>query len=125
MTVNDIILKIRAEKDSAQISEAQLLKYLSRIEKTVYTEIVSVRQGREDIKSAPIYDSETDFETELLADDEYAELYFFYLCSKIDLNNCDIDLYNNDMIMFNTIFQEYKNSYFAEHRQKAQYELKV
>lgn len=58
------------------------------------------------------YDNNTPMDTELLVRDPYTDVYLWYLFSRINLRNKELDEYNNSMTMFNNAmltFQDYWN----------------
>lgn len=64
------------------------------------------------------YTTETDPETELLAAFPYDEMYTWWLASKIDWQNLEIDKYNNDRALFNNAYDTYSDWYTRTHMPK-------
>lgn len=64
------------------------------------------------------YSTETDPGTELLAPFPYDEVYLYWLASKVDFQNLEMDKYNNDRIMFNTAWNELSDWYTRTHMPK-------
>lgn len=62
------------------------------------------------------YDHDTDPSTELVAEFPYDDIYTFYLCSKIDLQNLEIDKYNNDKELFNNAYTLFSDYWTRTHR---------
>ncbi len=44
---------------------------------------------------------------ELLADASYTDIYLFYLCAMIDFFSRDYGEYNNSMLLFNSLFEQF------------------
>lgn len=53
---------------------------------------------------APEYNEQTDPGTALIVPDPYAMLYVYWLMTKIDLQNLEMDKYNNDRALFETAY---------------------
>ena len=51
------------------------------------------------------YNIETDPSTELLAPFPYDEIYLYWLASKVDFQNLEMDKYNNDRVLFNNAWE--------------------
>ncbi len=63
------------------------------------------------------YDGETEIgTTELLIPFPYDELYLRYLLMRIDLENGELDRYNNEAAQFNRLWQSYAGQYCRTHR---------
>ena len=52
-------------------------------------------------------DDYEDTQRELLAPQPYSEMYVYYLLAKISYHDDEIDSYNNNMLQYNTIWDEY------------------
>lgn len=57
----------------------------------------------------PGYGNETDRGTQLLIREPYTDVYLFWLLSRIDLINQEMDLYQNDAALFNTALETFNN----------------
>lgn len=66
----------------------------------------------------PGYTMETDPGTELLAPFPYDEIYLYWLASKVDFQNLEMDKYNNDRILFNTAWNDLGDWYTRTHMPK-------
>ena len=63
------------------------------------------------------YDGETEIgTTELLIPFPYDELYLRYLLMRIDLENGELDRYNNEAAQFNRLWQSFAGQYCRTHR---------
>ena len=58
--------------------------------------------------------SQDDMERELLIKPPYDVAYEYYVYGQMDLNNNEISNYNNDMILYNNAFYEYKKYMIRE-----------
>ena len=59
--------------------------------------------------------------TELLLPDPYTEVYTWYVFAMIDVNNGETTRYTNDMIMYNTVFEEFLASYTRDSKAQVNY----
>ena len=64
----------------------------------------------------PGYDEGTDRGRELLVGFPYDEIYTWWLMSKVDIQNQEIDKYNNDRTLFNNAYDTYSDYWTREHR---------
>ncbi len=62
------------------------------------------------------YNEETDPSTKLIVEFPYDDIYTTYLCSKIDLQNLEIDKYNNDKELFNNAYNLFSDYWTRTHR---------
>lgn len=53
--------------------------------------------------------------TALYAPRMYADIYRWYLEAQMDLSNREIEHYNNDIMLYNTVFEEFENWYRRNH----------
>ena len=89
--------------------------FLTEIEQLIYEEILMKHEHEEEIEK-PEYDSDTDPGTELLVPDPYGtELYPYWLMSKIDLQNREMEMYNNDRALFENAYREFNDYWTREH----------
>ena len=63
----------------------------------------------------PGYDEGTDQGTELLVPFPYDEIYTWWLMSKVDIQNQEIDKYNNDRTLFNNAYDTFSDYWTREH----------
>lgn len=64
------------------------------------------------------YTVETDPGTELLAPFPYDEIYLYWLASKVDFQNLEMDKFNNDRTMFNNSWEALSDWYTRTHMPK-------
>lgn len=115
MTIQDVIAETDNLKPN-QYDTGSKLRWLSDIEGKIYDDILSVRMGSP-VSSCPKYDLESDFDTDLLAPDTYAQVYVYYLMAMIDYYNAELERYNNSMVMFNMAWDEFARYWYSTHRQ--------
>lgn len=117
MTVNECIDRANQLKDHAYDSDV-VKGFCEDCDKKLYREIVEVFSD----ESYGTYEDRYPLsgDDEIIADDAYGILYVYYIIAQIDFFNGEIDRYTNDMIMFNTALDEYKNYYHRNHLVKNQ-----
>lgn len=82
------------------------IHFLQEIDQKIYTEILLTHEHDEEEEVMPEYDTETDDGTELIVPDPYSSLYPFWIMSRIDLLNQELDKYNNDRALFENAYNE-------------------
>lgn len=80
--------------------------FLQEIDQKIYTEILLTHEHEEEEEVLPEYDTDTDDGTELLVPDPYSSLYPFWIMSRIDLLNQELDKFNNDRALFENAYNE-------------------
>lgn len=82
------------------------LRFLSELEGMIHGELLMQHWHRRDEEERPVYDTETDPGTELLAPAPYDMVYVYWLESRIDEQNQEMDKYNNDRMLFENAYQQ-------------------
>ena len=80
--------------------------FLQEIDQKIYTEILLTHEHEEAEEVMPEYDLSSDDGTELLVPDPYSALYPFWIMSRIDLLNQELDKFNNDRALFENAYNE-------------------
>jgi hypothetical protein len=80
------------------------IAYLQEIDQLIYEEILLKHEHTPEEEVMPEYDTDTPDGTELLVPDPYSMLYVYWLMSKIDLLNMELDKYNNDRALFENAY---------------------
>lgn len=65
-------------------------------------------------KEPVTYQYPADMDKELLVKAPFEEVYTLYLEAQIDYHNREYGNYNNSMLMFNSIFEDYKKAYIRD-----------
>ena len=78
--------------------------YLTEIDQLIYEEILLKHAHTAEEEVKPFYDDDTDPGTEMLVPPPYDMLYVYWLMSKIDLLNQEMDKYNNDRALFENAY---------------------
>ena len=82
------------------------LMFLTEIDRIIYQELVLKHEHTAEEEKEPKYDSDTDEGTELIMPSPYDMLYVYWLMSKIDLVNMEMEKYNNDRALFENKYGE-------------------
>ena len=82
------------------------IRFLQELDQMIYEEILLKHEHTQEEETKPEYDSDTDPGTELLVPDTYAMVYVYWLMSKIDMQNLEMDKYNNDRALFEHAYAE-------------------
>lgn len=109
MTIIEAINGIDAIKPNSY-SEENKIGWLSLLDGRIKNEIIDTHTGAE-IKEFSKYDGNTPLDTELLAEAPYDDIYIKWLEAQIDYANGEYAKYNNSSLMFNNLFDAYKNYY--------------
>lgn len=122
MTIQDAITETDNLKPNLYDTGSKL-RWLNDIEGKLYNDIFSVRMDSP-VKDCPKYNLSSDFNTDLLVPDTYAQIYIYYLIAMIDYYNAELDRYNNSMVMFNMAWDEFAKYWYSTHRQISRGRLK-
>lgn len=95
-------------------SQEEKISWLSRVDGLVKGQIVDIHKGA-DAVTFEGYTTDTPLDTQLLVPAPYDELYLRYLEAQIDYHNAEYDRYNNAILMFSTIFDDYAKHYIRTH----------
>lgn len=112
MKLHDVIDRVDEIKPNSVSMELKIA-WLNEIEGLLYTEILLKHEGEE--REMPEYDMDTDPDTELLVPTIYGDLYLFWIMSKIDLQNMELDKYNNDRTLFNNAYDTFSDYWTRTH----------
>ena len=90
-------------------------EWLSRLDSMVMRHIIDNHEGAESIYFSG-YTADTPLETVLLAPAPYDEMYLKWLEAQIHYHNGEYDKYNNAILMYNTVFENYAAYYNRTHK---------
>ena len=115
MTVKEAIVSLRATRPGADVTDAQLISWLSDIEGYIINEILV------HYPDAPEYvpfNNDTDgvLEKELNVGDPYSILYTYRLQAMVDYNNHDTQNFTNSMVMYNSEYKAWMDNYNRHHK---------
>lgn len=107
-----------------QFSEAEKIKWLNEIDTQIYKDIISTREGADEIVFNG-YTEDTDFNTEMLVSKEYSELYRFWLEKSVAFANREINSFNSAMSMFTSYYNNFFCDYNRNHRVLKRYSFTI
>ena len=115
MTLQAMLDKIDEMKPNT-MSTTLKIGYISQIEGKIHNEILMKHEHDEEDETCPTYDENTNRNTtELLVPDAYADVYLYYVKTKIDEQNQEEDKENNDQIRFANAWDDFSNYWTREH----------
>ena len=95
------------------LDAATKLRWLSAMDGQIYTELLCAHEGAPAFFDG--YDAQTPQTTALLIPFPYDELYPRFLAMRIDLENGELERYNNDAAIFNRLWQTTAAHYCRTH----------
>lgn len=113
MTIAEVIAKVDALKPNTYTMEDKV-DWLSTLDARVKAKIIDAHCQREPVFFEG-YDSIDDQETELLVSAPYDEMYMRWLEAQIDYHNSEDERYNNAIMLFNNIYEDFKTHYTRTH----------
>ncbi|NLZ46598.1 MAG: hypothetical protein GX896_07905 [Clostridiales bacterium] len=105
MTATQIIETVNQLKPNSY-SEDFMVQWLNEIEGMIFDEVIKPSKAGKDKTLIPINPMENP-EQQLLAPDNFAQMYTYYLMAKIDFSDCETGRYNNDIAMFNSEYSSF------------------
>lgn len=99
-------------------SQAEKIEWLSRLDQMVITQIIDKADPGEATNFLG-YTAETPTDTQLLIPAPYDEAYLRWMEAQIHYCNGEYDRYNNAIILFNKLFNEYAAFYIQEHKPRS------
>ena len=112
MTISEAISQADQLRPN-DLDAATKLRWLSAMDGQIFTELLSAHADAP--ASFDGYDAQTPQTTALLIPFPYDELYPRFLAMRIDLENGELDRYNNDAAVFNRLWQSTAAHYCRSH----------
>lgn len=109
MVVNDILSLVDELKPN-QYDDFVKMGWVETLDRRIYNDIVKTHYSDYVIPEA------YDMQTELIAEDEYCDVYKHYVIAMIDYHNNETDRYMNSMQMFNASYKDFADHYNRTHR---------
>ena len=107
------IIRNHEQPGERRLSPAEEILFLPPEERTYWLSPEDPRRPAE--AEFRGYTVETDPGTEMLVKFPYDEVYIWWLASKIDWQNQEMDKYNNDRTLFNNAYDTYSDWYTRTH----------
>jgi len=108
MTISAVIAKIKVSKPNP-FPDDLLTAYIDNLEQQVQAEVLKTP-----VADRVSYVWETDGDTVLLIPAPYDSCYLFYVAARIDFDNKEFESYNQNMMQFNSLYEDYKKAYISE-----------
>lgn len=102
MTITEALNQANALRPN-ELDTVTKLGWLSALDGQIFTELLSAHADAPDTFDG--YSTQTPQTTVLLVPFPYDELYPRFLAMRIDLENGELDRYNNDAAIFNRLWQ--------------------
>ena len=118
MKLIEAIQKVNDLKSNTY-DQAHKVEWLSRLDSMVMRHVIGAHEGGEGITFSG-YNEETDLETVLLVPEPFDEVYLRWLEAQIDYYNGEYGRYNNSMLAFDAVWNNYLNDYRKTHVPKTQ-----
>lgn len=99
MTIQQAMDRADAMKPNMMLLPVKI-GFLSEIEGKIHEEIIMTHEHTEEEETCPVYDENTDTDTEMLVPAPYDMVYVYWLMAQIDHLNQEMDKYNNDRGLF-------------------------
>lgn len=109
MTIAEVISKVDALKPNTYTTEDKI-GWLSTLDKRVKNKIINAHESQNPVYFYG-YESDVDQDTILLVPPPYDEMYLRWLEAQIDYYNSENARYNNSIMLFNGIYDDYKRYY--------------
>ena len=116
MTILEAIMQSDATNPNAY-PETQKIIWLSRVEAMVKNEVVDAHEGADQFPFAG-FDENTDKDTVLIMPQPYDECYVHWLQAQVHYANDDFERYNCSILMFKSLFDDFKSHYKKNHTPK-------
>ena len=116
MKIIEAIDTIDAQKHNTY-SYREKVTWLNRLDGMVKRLIIDTHEGGEDIVFEG-YTENTDPTTEMLVPSPFDEIYIRWLETQIDYSNGEYDHYNNSVLMYQTVYDGFRNWYNRNHLPK-------
>ena len=113
MKIDEAIQQVDVLKPNAY-SVRQKIAWLSRLEAMVKRLVIDEYVGGEDIPFEE-FKEDVDYKKELYMPAPFDAAYLYWLEAQIHYTNEDIDMYNGAMMLFNSVFSEFKAYYKRNH----------
>ena len=118
MTLREAIDRIDSLKHNTYTT-AEKVEWISRLDGLVKNQIIDTHEDGENIEFNG-YTVEADMERELLIPAPYDDAYIKWLEAKIDYYNGEIARYNNSVMMYQAVYDDYQRYYNRNHMPKGQ-----
>lgn len=113
MTIQEAIDRIDSLKPN-KFKVEQKIAWLSELDGMIFQELMSTHQNPP-VTAFDGYEDCTAMDTQLLAPFPYTEVYQHYLAMQMDLSNAELQKYQNDKTLFNSVYMTLSDYYTRTH----------
>ena len=112
MTIRQALTQVEQVKPNA-VPDEVLVQWLNEVDQTIFKELVKTHEyGTELVFGGYDRTDESGADSVvLLAPEPYSQLYVYYLCAQIDMQNQEFDLYQNNAALYNKAYSDYASYY--------------
>ena len=114
MTLEEALSKVDELKDNMMLRTTKI-SYINEIESMIHDEIVMAHVHTPEQAVCPVYDDSTDGSVKLIAPDQFAMLYVYYVMSKIDMDNREAEEEYNNRVRFENKYRELQSWWIRHH----------
>ena len=114
MTIEQVIAAVGAQRAGKPYMSDEKIKWLSDGEGIIWSELVQTHENTDGYEFDGFTPS-ADTDTQLIADDMYADLYMYYLLAQIDRAQQEYAKYNVDVQQYNALYQQFAAKYNRTH----------
>ena len=108
-------LDMADEMKPNMMSRELKIAFLAEIEQIIHREVIMKHEHTQEQETLPEYTPDTDPGTVLVIPAPYDMLYVYWLMSKIDHQNLEMDKFNNDNALFENKYESMCDWYTREH----------
>ena len=105
MTVQQMVTKVDELRPN-QYTNERMVAWIYQLELLIWEALVKTHERPEGLREELMPYDEEHMTQEMLAPDVWASVYEWWLYAQMDLANMELDKYNNDMAMYNTVWRE-------------------
>lgn len=112
----EVIERVNTSKPDNAVDDELKFEWINRLEKIIYDKVFSKAEDTNFPYTEKVW--KTDLEADLLIPEPYTEMYLYYIFAKMDFNNGEIGGYNNNMSIYNDLYDDFAAWYRRNHMPK-------
>ena len=111
MTIIEAIDRVDSLKPNGYAFDDKV-SWLSSLDGMVLDQVLANYITDEEKDAFEGYNTNTSIDTKLIVDEPYSDIYLLWIQSKIEFYDGEIAKYNNTMIAFNSLYNDYEKHIF-------------